>query len=84
MKRFCVVSFVLVAVIVLAIAGVSAQLQGRTIRGRFGYGIPPNAKYDGAFIFCRVSSGRSAGRRRRLVGGLPEEPTSTSRTGCRS
>ena len=53
MKRFRVVSFVLVAVIGLAIAGVSAQFQGRN-RGRFGYGIPPNAKYDGAFMFCRI------------------------------
>ena len=40
-------------VIVIAIATVSAQFQGRR-NGRYGYGVPPNAKYDGAFMFCRI------------------------------
>jgi Domain of unknown function (DUF4159) len=34
----------------------AAQYQGRRFGGRFGYGpsVPPNAKYDGAFMFCRI------------------------------
>ena len=52
-KRLVFVSFATIVVIAAAISA-SAQFQGRN-RGRFGYGIPPNAKYDGAFMFCRIA-----------------------------
>jgi len=46
------VSVLAVATIALAMSA-SAQFQGRR-GGRFGYGLPANAKYDGAFMFCRI------------------------------
>jgi hypothetical protein len=46
---------VLAAVIIATLmSSASAQFQGRFRGGRMGYGIPPNAKYDGAFMFCRI------------------------------
>jgi hypothetical protein len=42
------------ALVATLMASTSAQFQGRRDR-RFGYGIPPNAKYDGAFRFCRIA-----------------------------
>jgi Domain of unknown function (DUF4159) len=47
-------AILLVATIVATLmSSASAQFQGR-FRGRMNYGIPPNAKYDGAFMFCRI------------------------------
>ena len=41
------------AIVGTLMSSASAQFQGR-FRGRRNYGIPPNAKYDGAFMFCRI------------------------------
>jgi hypothetical protein len=42
------------AIVATLMSSASAQFQGR-FRGRsMNYGIPPNAKYDGAFMFCRI------------------------------
>ena len=41
------------AIVAALVSSTSAQFQGR-FRGRMNYGLPPNAKYDGAFTFCRI------------------------------
>jgi hypothetical protein len=47
-------AIVLVAAVVVALlSSPSPQFQGR-FRGRANYGIPANATYDGAFMFCRI------------------------------
>ena len=42
------------ALVAMLMSPASAQFQGRFRGGRMGYGVPPNAKYDGAFMFCRI------------------------------
>jgi hypothetical protein len=45
---------VALTIVVALMSSASAQFQGR-FRGRsLNYGLPPNAKYDGAFMFCRI------------------------------
>jgi hypothetical protein len=58
LKRFSFVSFVSFVVMVTLAISASAQRRG----GRFGFSMsaPPNPKYDGAFMFCRIMFNNAA------------------------